>query len=139
MFVLQNCRGTSTNKCQSPLFESDAEVGSTFDLPSTGTSTSINESSAKEPDLGDYIIFHATLKGTTAYRHTEDGSLLVQKLCSNISEYPGEDILTLSTVVNNSISKTEGIPGEDVQMCEVSHTLRKRFVVGDSDVGSEDC
>ena len=90
----------------------------------------IKACSVKEPDIGDYIIFHATVRGTPAYRHTEEGSLLVQELCKAIKDYPEEDVLTLSTEVNRAISKREGIPDEDVQMCEVSHTLRKRFVLG---------
>ena len=125
MFVLQNCRGEKPN-VPSP-FESDAAV---FDeVPTIGSAT-IKESSLKEPDIGDYIIFHATLPGNPSYRHREDGSILVQKLCKSVNEFPEEDLLSHSSTVLAEIAQEDKLPNGDVQVCEVSHTLRKRFVIG---------
>ena len=125
MFVLQNCRGNKANlPVKSPGYVHDA---ATFE--ETTDISVMKESSLKEPDIGDYIIFHATLQGSPSYRHTEDGSLLVQTLCKSLKEYPEEDVLTHSTLVLEAISQMDALPGNDVQVCEVSHTLRKRFVV----------
>ena len=117
MFVLQNCRGKQSNK-----YEADADISEPPPSPA------MKVSSVKEPDIGDYIIFHATTSGSPSYRHTENGSLLVQELCDAINEYLGEDILSLSTVVNHAISKKEDIPDEDVQMWRyLTHSGRDLF------------
>ena len=126
MFVLQNCRGAQVNVSTSG-FEHDAAA---FDDPPEAPPSVIKESSLKEPEIGDYIIFHATLPGSFSYRHNKNGSLLVQTLCKSMKECPEEDLLTHSTSVLATISHQDELPGGDVQVCEVSHTLRKRFVLG---------
>ena len=121
MYVLQNCRGKSRN------------IVAERDNTTENTRTSPRKTSESEikHDLGDYIIFHATIPGSNAYR-TKDGSILVQNLCDSLRDYP-DDILTHSVAVTKNISETtftdKDGKEEDVQICEVTHTLRKRFFI----------
>lgn len=119
MFVLQNCRGDTRN-----MADADTTTFKRSQIP-------MKVANVKH-DLGDYIIFHGTLPGSPAYRNSGRGSYLVHELCRSLKAYPNEDILTHSISVTGNISQKllELENGEeDVQICEVSHTLRKKFII----------
>ena len=67
LFVFDNCRGSKENSLMRK-----AEEASTSEYRGKGPSIA-----CQYPEVGEYMIFHATVKGAASYQYTNDGSFLI--------------------------------------------------------------
>lgn len=78
--------------------------------------------------LADMFIGCATVPGSAAFRHTQNGSWFVTTMKKVFQEKAHEeDMATLFMKVNDTVMKKKGNQDEKVQMCIYTSSLRKKI------------
>lgn len=138
IFIIQTCRGDGQTEGQLVRVELDDETVSDT-LPIIGDAAmEVTPPPAPRPvniltiptDM-DFLILHSTMEGKTAWRHTEEGTPYIMKLCEEletlISNQQDEDIYTLLHRVNRDVAlKFQSQQGGKQMPCFVS-MLTKAF------------
>lgn len=78
------------------------------------------------PNHQDFLVVRSTMPNHLSFRNPDTGSWFIQDLCNELEENgTKEDLLTLLTHVNWSVSKRESVPHRKKQILCISSMLTK--------------